>query len=531
MRTLAVLVAITVAWISPVRADTFVNRCGTDVEGGGQNLASALASGGRIRFACPGGAATIIMTRDHELPPGTDLDGEGKIVLDAQNRRLRMFHVAAGGVSVRNLTIQNVRHKEGLARTWPSILDVDAGELRLDNVVIANSASPIKTLRATVTFSSFSDNTGSALSVTGTGLVRDSVFRSNDGGLSLSGGRVERAQFINNRSSGLSIRHPDFAVEVVGNWFYANAGRGAVVLSQRSNSSGGTQTIRFRRNVFENNVSATDAGAVSIIDTVAEAPSVAQPALSQFPPSKFEFSYDRFIRNRGQIAGAIGGSLSNTLGIRIQGGIFDSNMANSHGGAVGWTHAPAVGIFNSVFVENSAPDGAALFGDYKPPGARWVVSNSVFTRNSADPNGGIIAVGPIELLNVTVARNTGIGFTGDVHGSPPDWPLIANSIISENLGGNCRGVAPNRFRGRNLQFGAGDCEGVEVADPGLDDYLIPQLGSPALSIGDLEICRGETVGGRDIVFHLRGLRGSCAIGAFEYTPKDRLNDIFRQTER
>jgi len=277
-------------------------------------------------------------------------------------------------------------------------------------------------------------------------------------------------------------------------------------------------------------VSTTFSGAVSIVDTVVEAPSVVQPALSQFPPSRFEFGYDRFTGNRGQVAGAIGGSLSNTLGIRIVGGIFISNIANSRGGAIAWTNAPAVGIFNSVFIANSAPDGAALFGDYKPGGARWVVANSLFTRNSAEPNGGIIAVGPIELFNVTVARNSGIGFTGDVHGSPPQLPLIANSILSENLGGNCRGIARDRFTGGNLQFGAHDCEGVPMADPGLDAYLIPQLGSPALTLGDLAVCRSQPVSGKDIVFHSRGLQGNCAVGAFEYTPRDRINDLFRPAE-
>ena len=274
MRIFAVLMAIASACAWPACADTFVNRCGTDVDGGGQNLASALAAGGRIRFACPGGAATIIMTRDHELPAGIDLDGEGQIVLDAQNLKLRMFHVAAGDISVRNLRIQNVRYQQFLGRVLPSVLDVDAGELRLDNVTIANCANPISTLHATVTGSSFSDNTGSALSVSGIGFVRDTRFRDNDGGLSVHGGRVERVTFTSNRSSGLSIVHPDAAVEIVGSRFYANSGRGAVVLSQRSSRSHGSQTIRFRRNVFENNVSATGAGAVSIVDSVAEAPSV-----------------------------------------------------------------------------------------------------------------------------------------------------------------------------------------------------------------------------------------------------------------
>ena len=154
----------------------------------------------------------------------------------------------------------------------------------------------------------------------------------------------------------------------------------------------------------------------------------------------------------------------------------------------------------------------------------------MFTRNSAEPDGGIIAVGPIELFNVTVARNSGIGFTGDVHGSPPEWPLIANSIFSENTGGNCRGIARDRFLGSNLQFGADDCEGAETADPALDAYLIPQLGGAALSMGDLQICRGEPVGGKDIVFHSRGLQGTCSVGAFEYTPRDRISDLFRPAE-
>ena len=99
-----------------------------------------------------------------------------------------MFHVAAGDISLRNLRIQNVRSKRFFSRTMPSVVDVDAGELRLDNVAVANSASPISTLHARVTASSFSDNTGSALSIAGIGFVRDTHFRDNEGGLSLHGG-------------------------------------------------------------------------------------------------------------------------------------------------------------------------------------------------------------------------------------------------------------------------------------------------------------------------------------------------------
>ncbi|MCB1378114.1 MAG: right-handed parallel beta-helix repeat-containing protein [Alphaproteobacteria bacterium] len=517
---LITLVAI-IACAAAARAETIVRQCGSDVEPGAMNLATALAIGGRIRFACPGGSSTIAMTRDYDLQPGIELNGEGRITLDAQGRQLHMFRVSAGNISLRNISIRNARVRQTPFRRRPSILDVNDGELRLENVTISNSESPINTQRADIRDSKFRRNIGTALYVSGTGKVANSFFTDNDTGLGLRGGSLERSSFIDNRSAALTVHYPLTTLLITGNQFRRNGGRGAVVLSQRSHRDGGSQTVRFRRNLFQDNTSMSGGGAISIIDTVALAPAVVQPALSQFPPSRFEFWYDRFSSNHGQGGGAIGARLENTLGMRIYGGIFVSNTSDGKGGAVSWSSA-AVDIRHSVFLGNSAFDGGALFADFQAPGARWVISNSLFSRNAADSGGGIIAIGPVELYNVTVARNTGTGFAGDIHGSGPERPLIANSILADNSAGNCRGIARERFRGRNFQFGGDDCEGVEVADPIFDSYLVPQLGSPVLAGGDIQICRNEPVSGKDLVFQSRALQGHCAAGAFEYEPKSRI---------
>src|SRR5262249_26848628 len=151
-------------------------------------------------------------------------------------------------------------------------------------------------------------------------------------------------------------------------------------------------------------------------------------------------------------------------------------------------------------------------------GARWTVANSLFAENAVTDGGGAIEVGPIELFNVTVARNSGIGLVADVHGSPPDRPVVANAIFSENSAGNCRGVGATAFRGRNLQFGPRDCPEVPDEDPFLDPLYVPIIGSPALFLGDVAVCRAAPVSRKDIVFQSRATDDRCALGAFERPP-------------
>src|SRR5690606_11690307 len=256
--------------------------------------------------------------------------------------------------------------------------------------------------------------------------------------------------------------------------------------SQRAGQAGAV--VVFRRNTFENNVNPTGGGAISIVDSTVDAPNVVRPALLRLPPARFELAYNRFEGNRGSGGGAINANLHNTDGLVVTGGIFLGNVADGYGGAVYWV-GRSVLLSHRLFRANRAQRGGALVADYRDAGARWVLANSLVAENVVAAPGAAIEVGPIELFNVTVARNEGVGFAADVHGSPPTMPIVVNTILSENRAGNCRGIAASAFRGGNLQFGHRDCEGVTEQDPFLDALYVPALGSPALSMGDVAACR------------------------------------------
>jgi hypothetical protein len=175
-------------------------------------------------------------------------------------------------------------------------------------------------------------------------------------------------------------------------------------------------------------------------------------------------------------------------------------------------------ITHSLFRANQGQKGGALFADFREHGSRWIMANSLVVENIAGTNSGAIEVGPLELSNATVAKNTGIGFVADVHGSPPDLPVVVNTIVSQNSEGNCRGIAASGFRGGNMQFGHRDCSDVPFENPFLDSLYVPVLGSRALFLGDVAFCRVFPVSSKDLMFQSRATGNRCALGAFERPP-------------
>jgi hypothetical protein len=504
---------------SMASAQLVVDRCGSDTETGGtRNLAQALAIGGNIVFACPPGTQ-IRITRGHTVPGGTSIDGEGNVTLDAHGLRLTLFYVN-GSFLMRRLSIQNVALRR--SSVFPARASVlwASGDVSLDDVTIGASETPVLIRgNAEVRNSAFLGNSSWALSIDGEARVDDCRFIGNGTGVSVKSGYVRNSVFSKNTGGALRITHPTANVTVTGSQFLANAGQGAIVLSQRAGRAGAV--VVLKRNRFIDNANTTGGGAITVLDSTVGAPAVALPALMRLPPAKFEFAYNRFERNHGSHGGAINASLHNTEGLVVNGGIFVGNVADGSGGAVFWV-GRSVLFAHSVFRANRAQRGGALFADYRSSGSRWVLANSLVAENVVVAPGAAVEVGPIELLNVTVARNDGIGFAADVHGSPPTLPRVVNTIISENQAGNCRGVAATSFRGGNLQFGRRDCAGVTHQDPFLDALYVPLLGSAALSLGDVAACRAAPVSRKDIVFQSRATDNRCATGAFERPPVRRV---------
>jgi hypothetical protein len=509
---------------APAAAQNVVTLCNSDTQvGDGRNLQQALHLGGRITFACPAQTGTIHMTVGHNIRGGTSLHGDDRITLDARGAVIAMFSVGNGNnFTVERITIRNAKASRP-SGPWPGRPSVigGGGNVTLRNVTIQGSEQAIY-IRGRGEFfgSRFLDNDGTALSISGEAQIEDCSFIGNGRGLVLKLGSVRRSHFSGHGAGALYVHFPSGEVRITGSTFDANHGEGALLVSQRS-QSGSQGVVTVRRSAFTNNTHALGGGAVNIFDDTADRPPILRETLRQFPAARFEFAYSRFAGNGGQRGGAILADLSNSGGLRIKGGIFVGNQASESGGAIAWQGRAFV-LTHSVFRTNRAgKQGGALFGLGAEPGVPWLVANSVFAENEVPAPGGTIEAGPARFFNVTIVNNTGFGIVADP--APGRGPVIANSILSQNRGGNCRAVQPTAFQGGNLQFGHWDCPGVPVGDPYLDEIYAPRLGSPALHLGDLATCVAPPVSRTDIAFQGRGFDGTCALGAFEYPPLKRVS--------
>lgn len=528
-------------------AQTVVDRCSSDTQPNGTNLASALEKGGRITFNCPPNTS-IRITKGHRVPSGTVIDGGNRVTLDAHGVRMMMFWVSGSGGSfgLERITIRNAKREPLVIPDplgYPSVLRSFGNDVRLTDVLIEASEQPVGIdgnawitgggfvgngmLAASVRGAAVVDqvrfiNNGQGLLISGEALVSGARFAGNGTGLSLLFGRgtVRGTSFTSNTARALLVHYPEGKISIVGSSFSNNSGQGAVLLSQRSGRDGGG-VVQIRRSTFSGNTGDQGGGAITIYDSTASAPPSLRPILLKFPPARFEFAYSRFSRNRGNKGGAIGADLNNTSEMVVRGGLFTENVANSDGGAISWV-GRSVLITHSVFRANRAARGGALFAEQPSPNSNWTIANSLIAENVSD--GAAIEIGPVALLNVTVAKNVGIGFVS----SWMDTPLVANTIISQNSAGNCRFVSASAFQGSNLQFGHRDCPGVLESDPFLDALYVPALGSPVLSAGSIEICRSPPVSRTDILFQPRATGDSCALGAYEQLPLRRIPPKLQQ---
>jgi hypothetical protein len=511
-RTAIVLVCLGAA---TARAQTTVNRCQSDVEGGGgTNLARAVARGGRIVFDCPA-ASRIRMTRGHAVPPGTEIDGGDRVTLDGAGFEGTLFSLRGGSFSLQRITVRNGRPARGGAgRRRSSVIDT-TGDLALDHVTIGSSESPVSVRGggARIVGSAFLDNGGLAVFVDGSADVKESRFIANEGGLGLRAGSVQKTHFSENRAGGVQVFYPKGEVRIVASTFDRNRGRGAILLSQRSfqNEPGG---VTIRRSTFTNNGHDFGGGAINVYDTTADAQPGPAAVFRTFGPARFLIAYCRFDGNRGRSGGAILADLANSGGMVVRGGIFSGNEGREGGGAIAWQGTGAL-VTHSLFKGNRTLNtGAALHARHPPAGASCSIANSLVVENVGGAEGAAVDVSSCSLVNVTIARNVGFGAAA----APGPQPVLSNAILSENSGGNCRGLSAAAFRGPNLQFGHSDCPGVAIQDPSLDELYVPDLGSAALFMGDPAVCRAAPVSGTDIVFQSRGLSERCALGAYERPP-------------
>jgi predicted outer membrane repeat protein len=542
-----------------------VTTCGSDNAGGGTNLASALAQGGRIEFSCRVGSRTIRITRRHELVRSVEIDGADQVVLDGA-RATTMFSIPAGvtltlrrlelrGGASQYLTLRGSRVPNGGVASG-------RGEIALHGVRTKSSRNPYDVLSISVAErSTFEDNFGAWVVRARRAQLTDTVFNGNEGaplvGPTLYGTTPATATLERIEVNGggrplrwdgeLLIRKSRFTnngnAQIEGGALSAG-GRTTVEATPFVNNrarAGGAIWVRggkleVRGSLFEGNRAETAGGAVGAA-TIAS-------------PIELRLFYSKFRRNAGRVGGAVslqsrpGPSINRLLGGPL---LFSSNEAVETGGAI---HA-AVGrieLARAVFVENRAGiSGGAILGTHT--GSGWVrLGNALFVRNEA-PTGGAFFGRMLDLRNSTVVANRGGGVvatpllpttpSGRTGENLPDLGFandfniaLVNTIIARNDGGNCAMTAGVRLnsRGNNLQYPGVDCgTSIPSADPMLDSYYVPEPASPARGAGQLPICTTDRlVKGRDVYGGTRPESERCAIGAVERSMEKHATRLLRQ---
>ena len=511
---------------APEPAPTVVDRCTTDVEPGGTNLAQALGRGGRITFNCRA-PATIRITRPHQISRSFDLDGGGTVTLDGGGEQPFVEGVTPNlSMRLANVTVQNM-----FSTNTSGVIDGDLGlKIEIANSRILDSELPIGIAQGevVVTDSQFERNRNAAISAPVVMLTR-SAIRATDGQpvFSRIGAVTITDSEITDNLSGSVFRRCSRAV-ITRTLFRGNrepsTGEGeggaafrtdcdtevenATFTGNRSASNGGAifargaaARITIRGSRFTGNIADLNGGAIAI-----EAAVTAQ---------RLMLRQTVFRGNGAKRGGAIwmpagvAGGRAELVGAAVT---FTANAATERGGAVA-TEGVVVALSRAAFIRNAAPAGAAVSAGPVPGTANGFV-NALFALNAG--GGAAFEGSGAQFVNATILGSQGAGIALNSPG-PQAQIRLANTIVENNRGGNCLGNAAGFVNeGGNLQFPGKSCgNGISVAAAMLDTFYAPMIGGAARGNGRDEICLGSLVRGRDFYGKRRPEADHCSIGAIE----------------
>ena len=475
------------------------------------------------------------MTRRHELQQSVEIDGGGGVTLDGAGATA-MFWVPAGktlklrGLTVRGgvsrfILVRGSRIPNGGVASGPGAVELSAvrttgctNPYDVGSIVASERAS-------------FEDNVGSWVLRARRATLTGVVFSGNQGGALIDARQpvnlpqeatLERVDIHGGRrpvfwSGRISIRRSAFT-----NNGDLQADGGALSL-------GGDSSVET--STFTNN-RAKQGGAIWLRNgslrlrggtfegNRAETFGGAIAAGTHQPPIVMELAYSKFRRNEARAGGAV--SLQDSPGPanRLAGAplLFTSNAASVDGGAI---YAPfgKIQLGRAIFVKNRAgSSGGAIFGSQSQTSS-VALGNALIVQNSALGGGGYFGR-KLDLRNSTIAENDGGGLVQASFTVTPGGVgtiRLVNSIVSGNRRGNCT-LTTVLVGQNNLQHPGVDCGSwIRAIDPLLDSFFVPNPQSPARGSGDLDTCRNDAlVRGRDVYGAERpaGTAG-CTIGAVE----------------
>jgi hypothetical protein len=367
-------------------------------------LDDAVALGGIITFDC-GGAATIAVTQQIELPKGKDttIDGGGTVTLDGGGKT-RIFHFDGGDfrktkttVTLQHLTIQNARSTGTPIPMAPppcsqgfntdgggAAVLIRDGILHVIDVTFQNgqAASPgpdvagggvygIGSLDVTITGSRFLNNTASNGGAVGSLFsnltLADDVFDHNQAtGTGANG--IDPACKVNGGESGdggnggavVVDGGEDFAIMVCGCSFTSNTA-GALGGAMFRTPDGPVAQTTFDRCTIDGN-KAQGGGAM------------------YFHHSILSISSTTVSNNTAEGAGGI---KADDTDLGIGNSTFSGNSATKGlGGAIALFGNKGA-IMNATFADNHADGGSGLFGAAIAGGTTLAIDNTIFSGNTS----------------------------------------------------------------------------------------------------------------------------------------------------
>lgn len=561
-----VIVGIAEPGQAPAQPGQVVTVCGSDDAPGGLNLATALSRGGPITIRCPDGQNEIRFTRTRNVAVDTAIIGGGDRHVSLRGPTGSPMFTTSRALTLSKLTLTNPSAVTG------SIVAGNQADITLTSVVVTGSPAAILARSLHAEDSRFTDNGDKAAEASGAAVInaetvtlRNSEFTDNAdhpiaGGAWPSPGRaplsrqvaMERTRFSGNRNTILLIdakvsiqasvftnngRKPDIARDAWGccggaiTLVRSDAeigdsdfvGNGSAGFGGAIHSIGSRLTVRS--STFDNNQARVGGAIMSwarnpknniwSTDEWTDAPRLAMTRVT-------------FIDNT---ATAHGGAITFTGSLRGEGLAFESNSAESAGGAIAsWQAAPlpepygdvldalaanseseptdTMTLTRSVIVENHAGVSGAALAVAETDTA---LGNSIIARN--DTGGAAIVGSKLRLVNAVVADNTGTGLQAPTGGTI----TLGNTAVMNNSVNCAPGIHP-AVAGRNMQYPGADC-GAHIAttDPGLDDTYAPGLVSAARDGGDWALCTADPmVAGIDLYGNTRiASDHDCALGAIE----------------